>query len=189
MPVATNGFSHANPSPNVCTNTSDPGPNSSSNGRADSRADGSTNSCPDGCAYAGALLKTALQQGVMESQENPIPTIYDVRFYEVQDYLTISQHVYSPAPLMIGAQLFGSLSEADQAIMLEAAELALPVQREASLALEEKYIDELQELGMEVTRPDLAPFREAVAPVIDKWKDQVGADLVDAALNFEPASN
>ncbi|MCA0847954.1 TRAP transporter substrate-binding protein [Salipiger thiooxidans] len=132
---------------------------------------------------------TALQQGVMESQENPIPTIYDVRFYEVQDYLTISQHVYSPAPLMIGAQLFGSLSEADQAIMLEAAELALPVQREASLALEEKYIDELQELGMEVTRPDLAPFREAVAPVIDKWKDQVGADLVDAALNFEPASN
>lgn len=132
---------------------------------------------------------TALQQGVMESQENPVPTIYDVRFYEVQDYLTMSQHVYSPAPLMIGAQLFNSLSEADRQIMMEAAELARPVQRDASLAMEEKYLADLQELGMEVTRPDLAPFREAVAPVIEKWKGQVGAELVDAALNFEPATN
>lgn len=128
---------------------------------------------------------TALQQGVIESQENPIPTIYDVRFYEVQDYLTMSQHVYSPAPLMMGADLFNSLSPEDQQIVLEAAELATPVQREASREMENRYLEELQALGMEVTRPDLEPFRVAVQPVIENWKDQVGAELVEAAQNFQ----
>lgn len=130
---------------------------------------------------------TALQQGVMESQENPIPTIYDVKFHEVQDYLNMTQHVYSPAPLMIGAQLFASLSPEDQAIMLEAAEIATPVQREASREMEERLVGELEKLGMEVTYPDLAPFREAVQPVIAKWKDTVGTELVDAAMNFQAA--
>ncbi|MBB3229553.1 hypothetical protein [Halomonas stenophila] len=46
---------------------------------------------------------------------------------------------------------------------------ALPVQREASQALEERYLGQLEELGMAVTHPDLASFREAVKPVIDKW--------------------
>ena len=130
---------------------------------------------------------TALQQGVMESQENPIPTIYDVKFHEVQDYLNMTQHVYSPAPLMVGAQLFASLSPEDQAIMLEAAEIATPVQREASREMEERLVGELEKLGMEVTYPDLAPFREAVQPVIAKWKDTVGTELVDAAMNFQAA--
>lgn len=124
---------------------------------------------------------TALQQGVMDSQENPVPTIYDVKFYEVQRYLNLTQHVYSPAPLMMGAQLFNSLSEEDQAIVLEAAAIATPVQREASQRMEQELIEELETLGMTVTRPDLEPFRERVQPVIDQWKDTVGADLVEAA--------
>jgi len=140
-----------------------------------------TNAAP----MAWTEVFTALQQGVMESQENPIPTIYDVKFNEVQDYLAMTQHVYSPAPLMIGAQLFDSLSPEDQAIVLEAAEIATPVQREASREMEERLVGELENLGMEVTHPDLAPFREAVQPVIDKWKDSVGTELVDAAMNFQ----
>ncbi|WP_277018230.1 TRAP transporter substrate-binding protein [Paracoccus hibiscisoli] len=124
---------------------------------------------------------TALQQGVIDSQENPVPTIYDVKFYDVQRYLNLTQHVYSPAPLMMGAQLFSSLSEADQAIVLEAAAIATPVQREASQRMEQELIDELEGLGMTVTRPDLEPFRERVQPVIDQWKDTVGVELVEAA--------
>jgi TRAP-type transport system periplasmic protein len=128
---------------------------------------------------------TALQQGVMDSQENPLPTIYDVNFYEVQDYLNMTQHVYSPAPLMMSLDLFNSFSEEDQAIIIEAAQIALPVQREASQELEQRYLLQLEELGMTVTHPDLDPFREAAAPVIEKWAPTVGEDLVDAALNFE----
>lgn len=128
---------------------------------------------------------TALQQGVMDSQENPLPTIYDVNFYEVQDYLNITQHVYSPAPLMMGLDLFNSFSEEDQAIILEAAQLALPFQREASQELEQRYLVQLEELGMTVTQPDLEPFREAVRPVIEQWSPTVGEELVEAALNFD----
>lgn len=129
---------------------------------------------------------TALQQGVMDSQENPVPTIYDVKFYEVQEYLNLTQHVYSPAPLMMGADLFNSLSEADQTIVLEAAAIATPVQREASQQMEQDLVAELETLGMTVTRPDLAPFKERVQPVIAQWKDTVGAELVDAALATAP---
>ncbi|QCO54997.1 DctP family TRAP transporter solute-binding subunit [Pseudorhodobacter turbinis] len=129
---------------------------------------------------------TALQQGVMDSQENPIPAIYDVKFYEVQKYLNLTGHVYSPGPLMIGAQLFNSLSDADQAIIMEAATIAVPVQRAASQRLESELVVELEKLGMTVTRPDLAAFRERVAPVIAEWKPVVGAELVDSAINFKP---
>ncbi|HSP57864.1 MAG TPA: TRAP transporter substrate-binding protein [Halomonas sp.] len=128
---------------------------------------------------------TALQQGVMDSQENPLATIYDVNFYEVQDYLNMTQHVYSPAPLMMGLDLFNSFSAEDQEIILEAAQLALPVQREASQELEARYLVQLEELGMTVTHPDLAPFREAVRPVLEEWAPTVGEDLVDAAINFD----
>ena len=128
---------------------------------------------------------TALQQGVMDSQENPLATIYDVNFYEVQDYLNITQHVYSPAPLMMGLDLFNSFSEEDQAIIIEAAQIALPVQREASQELEQRYLGQLEELGMTVTHPDLAPFREAVKPVLEEWAPTVGAELVDAAVNYK----
>lgn len=128
---------------------------------------------------------TALQQGVMDSQENPLATIYDVNFYEVQDYLNLTQHVYSPAPLMMSLDLFNSFSEADQAIIMEAAQNALSVQREVSLELEQRYLKKLEELGMTVTQPDLEPFREAVRPVIDEWAPTVGEDLVESALNFE----
>lgn len=128
---------------------------------------------------------TALQQGVMDSQENPLPTIYDVNFYEVQDYLNMTQHVYSPAPLMMGLDLFNSFSEEDQAIILEAAQIALPVQRDASQELEQRYLVQLEELGMTVTHPDLTPFREAVKPVLESWAPTVGEDLVNAAINFD----
>ncbi|QEM82316.1 TRAP transporter substrate-binding protein [Halomonas binhaiensis] len=127
---------------------------------------------------------TALQQGVMDSQENPLATIYDVNFFEVQNYLNLTKHVYSPAPLMMSLDLFNSFSEEDQAIILEAAQLALPVQREASQELENRYLTQLEEKGMTVTEPDLPAFKAAVQPVIDEWSETVGKDLVDAAVNF-----
>jgi TRAP-type transport system periplasmic protein len=128
---------------------------------------------------------TALQQGVMDSQENPLPTIYDVNFYEVQDYLNLTQHVYHPAPLMMSQSLFDTFDEEDQNAIMEAAEHALPLQREASQEQEEEYLQELEAEGMEVTEPDLEPFEEAVQPVIEEWSSIVGEELVDDAINFE----
>src|SRR5699024_2501345 len=128
---------------------------------------------------------TALQQGVIDSQENPLATIADVNFSEVQDYLNLTKHVYSPAPLMISRELFDSFSEEDQDIILEAAKNALPYQRDVSQQQEEDFTVELEEEGMTVTEPELDPFREAVEDVIEKWKPKIGEDIVDAALDME----
>lgn len=127
----------------------------------------------------------ALQQGVMDSQENPLPTIVDVRFYEVQDYLALTQHVYSPAPIMISGKLWDSLSPEDQALFQEAADHAVPVQRKASFDQEQEAVATLESHGMEVTRPDLALFSEAVEPVYDKWAPELGEERIDAARNFD----
>ncbi|GAA1140663.1 TRAP transporter substrate-binding protein DctP [Ornithinicoccus hortensis] len=128
---------------------------------------------------------TALQQGVMDSQENPLPTIVDVRFFEVQDYLALTQHVYSPAPMMMSGKLWDSLSEEDQAMFQEAADYALPIQREASYEQEQEAVATLESEGMEVTEPDLDLFREAVEPVYEKWAPQLGEDRIEAARNFD----
>lgn len=128
---------------------------------------------------------TALQQGVMDSQENPLASIFDVKFYEVQDYLNLTQHVYSPAPLMMSKKLFDSFSEIDQKAIVEAAQYALPIQRAASLEQEEEMKKLLVEKGMELTAPDLEPFREAVVPVYEKWAPKIGQELVDNARNFD----
>lgn len=128
---------------------------------------------------------TALQQGVVDSQENPLPTILDVRFYEVQDYLAMTQHVYSPAPLMMSNALFESMSESDQQAIEEAAAHALPIQREASIAQEEEAKQRLVEEGMELTEPDLEPFRQAVEPVYEKWAPEIGEERIDQIRNFD----
>lgn len=128
---------------------------------------------------------TALQQGVMDSQENPLPTIVDVNFFEVQDYLALTQHTYSPAPMMISGQLWDSLSEEDQGHFQEAADHAVPIQREASQEQEEEAIETLESEGMETTEPNLEPFIEAVEPVYDKWAPELGEDRIETARNFD----
>ncbi|WP_059104349.1 TRAP transporter substrate-binding protein DctP [Shouchella shacheensis] len=128
---------------------------------------------------------SALQQGVIDSQENPIPTIYDMNFSEIQPYLNMTQHVYSPAPLLMSGQLFEAFSEEDQELILEAAEIALHVQREESREQTEAFVEALEEDGMEVTYPDMELFTEAAAPVIEEWKEVIGEDLVEAARDFE----
>ncbi|MDQ0337364.1 tripartite ATP-independent transporter DctP family solute receptor [Caldalkalibacillus uzonensis] len=139
----------------------------------------------DATPMAWPEVYTALQQGVIDSQENPIPTIYDVRFYEVQDYLNLTQHVYSPAPLMMSKELFDSFSPEDQEAILEAAAIATHYQRQVSTELTKELINELEEKGMTVTRPDLEPFRQAVQPVIETWAPEVGEEMIEKVINYE----
>ncbi|WP_017611806.1 TRAP transporter substrate-binding protein DctP [Nocardiopsis salina] len=129
---------------------------------------------------------TALQQGVMDSQENPLPTIADVRFHEVQDHLALTQHTYSPAPLMISGDLWRQLSEDDQQAVTRAAEHALPVQREASVEQAGAAVQDLEDEGMQVTRPDLEAFEARTGPVRDTWAPRLGEDLVEDARSATP---
>jgi len=119
----------------------------------------------------------AIQQGTVDGQENPIDTIYSLRFYEVAPNITLTQHVYSPIPLTISEATWSKFSEADKAAVKKAAEEAAQYSRKAVKSAEADQLKDMQSKGAIVNRPNTAPFREAVKPVYDKAKEVYGADV------------
>lgn len=131
---------------------------------------------------------TGLQQGVIDSQENPIATIVDMNFSEVQDYVSLTQHVYSPAPLMISETYFETFSEQDQQAILDAGAHATAIQRQVSFEMEQEGLKILEEQGMEITEIDRDAFVEKTRPVLEKWKDEIPRDLIQRTLDATPAT-
>lgn len=126
---------------------------------------------------------SALEQGVVDGQENPWGTILTSRFDEVQDYGSQTRHVYTPFIIMIGTDFYEGLSEEDQQLVQEAAEQARDYQRTISREFDECARNQLEERGMEVTiltDEQLGEFQQAVEPVYDQWRDDIGGDLIDA---------
>ncbi|WP_347551298.1 TRAP transporter substrate-binding protein [Pseudalkalibacillus hwajinpoensis] len=124
-------------------------------------------------------LFTALQQGVVDGQENPVPIISTSRFYEVQDYLTLTGHFYSPAALLVSSQVFDGLTEDQQKALQEAAVEGAEYEREIVAEMEEEMIADLKEQGMQIVEDvDKKAFQEATKSVYDQYSDQVGADLI-----------
>ena len=74
-------------------------------------------------------LFTALQQGTVDGQENPIPVILASKFSQVQKHLSLTGHVYSPAVLILSPAVWGKLSEADKKVFVEAAQKGGAAQR------------------------------------------------------------
>ncbi len=128
---------------------------------------------------------TALQQGTVDGQENPVPIIYVQKIYEVQKHLALTGHVFSPAMIAIAKAKFDALPEAHRAVILKAARESALYQREQITRMEEEQVAKLKELGMEVTAPNVAPFREATKPVYDQFRGELGDDarLLDEILS------
>lgn len=125
---------------------------------------------------------SALEQGVVDGQENPWSTIYTSRFDEVQAYGSETRHVYTPFIMIIGEAFFEGLSEEDQQLIREAAEQSRDYERVISREYDTFAKAELAERGMEVTElseEQLAAFQEAVQPVYEQWRDEIGGDLID----------
>jgi len=125
-------------------------------------------------------LFIGLQQGVAEAQENPLTPIYTARLYEVQDYLSITNHFYAPSPLVMNLSLWNSLSPADQAIFQQAAIEARDIQRQAVIDMEAWILEEL-EGQIQITHPNLGPWRDAAITVHEYFIDLgwVDADLIE----------
>ncbi len=129
----------------------------------------------------------ALQQGVMDGQENPITVITASRFWEVQRYVTLTGHVYSPAIVLASPFLFDGLTEEQQGWFVEAARASAAATRAEVDRLEEAGIELLLENGMEViTDIDREPFQmlaaEAAWPV---FTDRFGSELLERIVAVE----
>jgi len=136
---------------------------------------------------------TALQQGVVDGQENPIgAVIIPQRVYEVQKYLTAWHYSYDPIFLGVSKELWDSWDEDTQTKVRAAAEEAMSYQKQITRDDTAAGIDYLREQGMEVYEPtaeELQAFREATQPAFDSWADQVGLDLVSLFQDAIDGSN
>ena len=127
---------------------------------------------------------TALQQGVVDGQENPIgAVIIPQQVYEVQKYLTTWHYSYDPIFLGVSKQRWDALDAETQEQMRAAAEEAMAYQRDITREGTASGVDFLREQGMEVYEPseeELQAFREATQPAFDTWAEKVGEDIVGA---------
>ena len=110
-------------------------------------------------------LYTALEQGTVDAQENPLVNIDASRFYEVQKNLAITGHFYSPAMLLVSERFFQSLPKKDQELLIQAGLDARDYERNLSIEGDKVTEAKLAEKGMVVTHPDKAGFVAAVKPV------------------------
>ena len=123
-------------------------------------------------------LYQALQQKTYDAQENPIPVIYNNKLYEVQEYLSVTNHIYSGMCFTIAESTWQKLSADQQAIVQEAATASAKVNRETNKQQTEDLVSKLEEAGMKINNPDLTPFAEATASVLEDSADTYG-ELLD----------
>ena len=129
---------------------------------------------------------TALQQGVVDGQENPLSVIMAAKFEQVQKYMTLTAHVYSPALLLMNKASFDKLSAADQKVFLDAAKLAVIATRARVDKDDASGVTELRSKGMSIIENfDKAAFVAKLAPVFTQFEKDFGKDKIDAIRNYK----
>lgn len=126
----------------------------------------------------------ALQQGVIDGQENPVVVILTSKIYEVQKYLTLTQHVYSPAVLIVSTKLWESLPASDKQIFLETAREVALYQRKLGRDNEHENIAALEAHGMNIVRTvDNAVWQNAMESAFKDFAREFGRDRIDAIVS------
>lgn len=127
-----------------------------------------------------------LQTGAIDGQENPLTHIAANQLQEVQDYLSLSDHVYSPVFLFTTTRQWESWPEEVRTILKETAEEVRPWIYETVAEADARLVDELAEKGMEVNRVDRESFVEASAPVYDAFDQEIegGRAMIDEVLSL-----
>jgi TRAP-type transport system periplasmic protein len=129
---------------------------------------------------------TALQQGTVDGQENPLSVIMAAKFDQVQKHLSLTGHVYSPAIFLMNKASFDKLSPADQKHFLDAAAEGTKANRARVDEDDAKGAAELRSKGMLVVdNVDKAKFQSALAPVYADFEKQFGKANIDRIRNFK----
>lgn len=126
-------------------------------------------------------LFTALQQGTFDGQQNPFASIYSMKFYEVQDYLAVTNHVYNPFIFLISQSFWDKLTPEEKEIFQAAADAGRDEERRLVREQNDNLLSDLQELGMEVTYlsdADIETMKELAQPVVDKFAKQMDEAFV-----------
>ena len=135
---------------------------------------------------SAAEMILALRQGVVDGQENATPIVHDFGIADVQQYMSINEHIFGLHAVMINDAFYMSLPEDQRAIIADGARLYRDWSNSRKAALHQEYVQKIQEKGLEVhvtTAAEKEEFRElSQAPVMEYIVEQVGQELVDGLL-------
>ncbi len=121
---------------------------------------------------------TAMQTGVVDGAEAATYGFYGQKMYEVQDYLSLTRHVYTPSFLLASPGFWDSLTEEQQAVFTEVADQMRDDAYAQAAEIEQANLDAMRE-SLEINEVDLTPFREQVQSVYDEYVDQYGSEWLE----------
>jgi len=129
---------------------------------------------------------TALQQGTVDGQENPLSVITAAKLEQVQKYLSLTGHVYSPALILMNKAQFDRLSPADKQAFIDAAREAVKVNRARIDEDERRAVGDLRSKGMAIVDTlDKAKFQAALGPVYADFSKRFGQENIDRIRNYK----
>ena len=129
---------------------------------------------------------TALQQGTVDGQENPLSVITSAKLDQVQKYLSLTGHVYSPAIFLMNKAQWDKLSDADKQAFLEAAREGVKANRARVDEDERRAVADLRAKGMSVVENlDKAKFQAVLAPVYADFGKRFGQANIDRIKNYK----
>lgn len=132
-------------------------------------------------------LYSALQLKTVDGQENPPAHVVTQKFYEVQKYISRTGHIHMSSPILMNKALLEGMPKEYQEAIRKAGREMGPIHTKMVEDLEKEQWKEIAQRGMIITDVDKAPFREAVKPVIEKFKGKLNAKLIDAVMQAASA--
>lgn len=124
----------------------------------------------------------AIQQGLVEGQENPPVATYSMRMHEVAPYITLTNHVYGPISLSMSMKSWNKLSPEDQDAIMKAAKEAAAYNRKAVVDNLDAILKKMEAEGATIIKTDLKPWYQAVLPAYDKFKQDYGTEVVEKLM-------
>jgi tripartite ATP-independent transporter DctP family solute receptor len=124
---------------------------------------------------------TALEQKVVDGQENPVNTIYFSKIHEVQKFVSLTKHVFNPQSVLISKKTWDRLSQDEKTLIQEAASEAAVYQRQVSRDQTNKSLELIKNAGVEINEvapAEIERIRQKIKPVVDKYAKDIDADLV-----------
>jgi TRAP-type transport system periplasmic protein len=129
---------------------------------------------------------TALQQGTVDGQENPLSAIQGQKFDQVQKHLSLTGHVYSPAVFLMNKALFDKLSASDKEAFLEAAKVGVKANRARVEQDDQNGVAYFRSKGMEVVETvDKSKFQDALKPVFAEFSKRFGEANIERIRNYK----
>ena len=135
----------------------------------------------DAVPMAWGEAYTAMQQGALDGQENPLTVILSNNVQEVNQYLAMTEHVYSMVVPIMSQKLWDSMTAEDQAILEEVMSEMMDKEREITRQQNDEALGQLIDAGMEVTYPDKSAFIEATKEI----REEYGAEYADLLQQVE----